>query len=388
MAASPSAGPSAAQPATDQQTPGDGPSTQPQRAPGDGPGTQPQHAGGDGPGSQPQRAAGDSPAARRQHATIAGHLGDQDTAAERSLDPDPSVRASAFGALARLGGWDAAALARALADPDPGVRRRGATIAGRHAAAAAHADDDAAAHGAATNDDDAAGSPAATDEACAAHAVPAAAVHTDDDAAAGRPATAADRRIPDDTTADLAVQGAALLVATDDADDAVVEAAAWALGELPPAARPAGTVTRLSALVTGHPDPLCQEAAVAALGAIGDPRGLDAVLHALGGRPPLRRRAAVALAAFDDPRADEALQRCRLDRDWQVREVVEELMGPDPDVLGTPVPEPHDPDGPGTPAPEAANTSPNSEFIPTPGTGKAGAAGPEPGGDAAGADWI
>ena len=376
MAASPSAGPSAAQPATDQRTPGDGPETQPQHAPGDGPETQPRHA------------AGDSSAARRQHAAVAGHLGDQDTATERSLDPDPSVRASAFGALARLGRWDAAALARALADRDPGVRRRGATIAGRHAAAAAHDDDDA---DAAAGSPAASGSPdpsvpAAADVACAARARTddAAAAH----AAAGSPATPADRCIPDDTTADLAEQGAALLVATDDADDAVVEAAAWALGELPLAARPTGTVARLSALATGHPDPLCQEAAVAALGAIGDPGGLDAVLHALGGRPPLRRRAAVALAAFDDPRADEALQRCRSDRDWQVREVVEELMGPDPDVLGTPVPEPHDPDRAGTPVPEAADTSPKSEFIPTPGPGHAGAAGPEPGGDASGADWI
>ena len=53
-----------------------------------------------------------------------------------------------------------------------------------------------------------------------------------------------------------------------------------------------------------HADARCREAAVAALGAIGDPAGLPAVLAALRDTPTVRRRATVALAGFDDPRVD------------------------------------------------------------------------------------
>jgi HEAT repeat protein len=71
---------------------------------------------------------------------------------------------------------------------------------------------------------------------------------------------------------------------------------------------------------------LCREAAVAALGAIGDPVGLPAVLAALDDKPAIRRRAAVALAAFEGPDVDDALRRCLDDRDWQVRQVAEDLL--------------------------------------------------------------
>ena len=77
---------------------------------------------------------------------------------------------------------------------------------------------------------------------------------------------------------------------------------------------------------SGHADPLCREAAVAALGAIGDPAGLPAVLAALEDKPAIRRRAAVALAAFDGPEVEAALRRCLEDRDWQVRQVAEDLL--------------------------------------------------------------
>ena len=65
---------------------------------------------------------------------------------------------------------------------------------------------------------------------------------------------------------------------------------------------------------------------VAALGAIGDPRGLPAVLDALEDKPTVRRRATVALAGFDDPRVDPALRRAAEDRDWQVRQAADELL--------------------------------------------------------------
>jgi HEAT repeat protein len=82
----------------------------------------------------------------------------------------------------------------------------------------------------------------------------------------------------------------------------------------------------LASAASGHADPLCREAAVAALGAIGDPAGLTAILGALDDKPAIRRRAAVALAAFEGPAVDAALRRCLDDRDWQVRQVAEDLL--------------------------------------------------------------
>jgi HEAT repeat protein len=108
-----------------------------------------------------------------------------------------------------------------------------------------------------------------------------------------------------------------------DPEPAVVEVAAWALGER--GAQAADAVDRLSAVALGHDDALCREAAVAALGAIGDPRGLATVLAAAGDRPPVRRRAVIALAAFEGPEVDAALARALDDRDWQVRQAAEDL---------------------------------------------------------------
>jgi HEAT repeat protein len=109
-----------------------------------------------------------------------------------------------------------------------------------------------------------------------------------------------------------------------DGDPSVVEAAAWALGER--GARSAGAVADLARVATEHADPLCREAAVAALGAIGDPRGLPAILAGTQDRPAVRRRAVIALAPFEGPQVDEALSRARTDRDWQVRQAAEDLL--------------------------------------------------------------
>jgi HEAT repeat protein len=119
-----------------------------------------------------------------------------------------------------------------------------------------------------------------------------------------------------------------LVPVLDDVDPSVVEMAAWSLGER----EEEGAVDALSRLVPvegGHPDPLCRESAVAALGAIGAPDGLPAVLGALDDKPAVRRRAAVALAAFDGPEVEAALRRCLDDRDWQVRQVAEDLLAVD-----------------------------------------------------------
>ncbi|HEY5024916.1 MAG TPA: HEAT repeat domain-containing protein [Acidimicrobiales bacterium] len=111
-----------------------------------------------------------------------------------------------------------------------------------------------------------------------------------------------------------------------DRDPSVVECAAWALGEAGSKCGPR-QVESLELVVRTHVDPLCREAAVAALGAIGDGGALDTVLVALKDKPAVRRRAAIALAAFDDPRVDMALRGCLEDRDWQVRQAAEDLLG-------------------------------------------------------------
>jgi len=89
--------------------------------------------------------------------------------------------------------------------------------------------------------------------------------------------------------------GVSLLDALDDPDERVIEMAAFSCGEHE---RPTpAVVSRLSALGRDHPDALVREAAVAALGAIGAPDGLATILYAA-------------------------------DRDWQVRQVAEDLDAP------------------------------------------------------------
>jgi HEAT repeat protein len=103
-----------------------------------------------------------------------------------------------------------------------------------------------------------------------------------------------------------------------------VETAAWACGEQEVVDVP--VLERLIELATGHGDALVREAAVAALGAIGDEAGLPAILAATGDKATVRRRAVLALAPFDGPLVDEALERARHDRDWQVRQAAEDLL--------------------------------------------------------------
>jgi len=96
----------------------------------------------------------------------------------------------------------------------------------------------------------------------------------------------------------------------------------------------AAVLARLVELAGGRgpgAEPLVREAAVAALGAIGDDRGLDAILAATTDRPAIRRRAVLALAPFVAPghaRAGDvaaALARAVTDHDWQVRKAAEDV---------------------------------------------------------------
>ena len=187
----------------------------------------------------------------RAEAAVAGHAGDEVAARRLLASPDGRVRATALGALARMGRSTDDDLAAALADPDAGVRRRAIALA------------------------------------------------------------------IEQPTIDLVP-----LLA--DADVDVVEQAAWACGERRPPEP--GAVPALAALVTGHDDALVREAAVAALGAIGDPAGVPAILHATTDKPAVRRRAVLALAPFEGPEVDAALRAALEDRDWQVRQAAEDLL--------------------------------------------------------------
>jgi HEAT repeat protein len=137
------------------------------------------------------------------------------------------------------------------------------------------------------------------------------------------------RNDPDSTVRRRAAEIAAahtdvdLVAALHDDDPTVVEVAAWACGEHE-SARDA-VVERLIALSGGADDALVREAAVAALGAIGDERGVAAIIVATSDKPAVRRRAVLALAPFDGPDVDAAIERALTDRDWQVRQAAEDL---------------------------------------------------------------
>jgi HEAT repeat protein len=117
----------------------------------------------------------------------------------------------------------------------------------------------------------------------------------------------------------------ALVPMLDDGDVDVAEQAAWAIGERDPVE--AGAVAALSSAAR-HADALVREAAVAALGAIGDAAGLPAILAATSDKPAVRRRAVLALAPFEGADVETALRAALDDRDWQVRQAAEDLLDP------------------------------------------------------------
>jgi HEAT repeat protein len=114
-----------------------------------------------------------------------------------------------------------------------------------------------------------------------------------------------------------------LLPLLDDTDPSVIEVAAWACGEQERVDD--ATLSRLIALATAADDALVRESAAAALGAIGDERGLPAILTAVHDKPNVRRRAVLALAPFDGPEVEAAIVAALTDRDWQVRQAAEDL---------------------------------------------------------------
>ena len=143
----------------------------------------------------------------RRDVAVAGHTGDAEVARSGLTGDDAAVRATALGALERLGVLSDVELVAALSDSEPRVRRRAAEVAATHPAVD-------------------------------------------------------------------------LVPMLSDADPNVVETAAWACGEHE-SNRPE-VVRRLIELSADAAEPLVREAAVAALGAIGDPAAIEPVYQAAG----------------------------------------------------------------------------------------------------------
>ncbi|HEY0519729.1 MAG TPA: HEAT repeat domain-containing protein [Ilumatobacteraceae bacterium] len=118
--------------------------------------------------------------------------------------------------------------------------------------------------------------------------------------------------------------GISLRDTLDDVDVTVVEAAAWACGEQQLVDD--DVLAALIHLGVSASDALVREASAAALGAIGDPRGLPTILHACTDKPAVRRRAVLALAPFEGDDVDAALHAALVDRDWQVRQAAEDVL--------------------------------------------------------------
>jgi HEAT repeat protein len=209
---------------------------------------------------------------RRRDAAIAGHEGDATAARSLLADDDPGVRATALAALARADAITDDDVVAATADRDPAVRGRAAEVL-------------------------------------------------------------ATRPWPTDPGSSALLDALVRLLADDDIT--VVETAAWAVGEFVGRAAESGVAVpdqgldRVQAIAADHDDALCREAAVAALGALGDERGLPTILGATADKATVRRRAIIALAPFEGPAVDAALERAREDRDWQVRQAAEDLLADD-----------------------------------------------------------
>ena len=110
----------------------------------------------------------------------------------------------------------------------------------------------------------------------------------------------------------------------DDPDASVVEVAAWACGER--RARRAGAApTGWRRWPPGTTIPSSAKPRSPPSARSATRRSLPAVLAATGDKATVRRRAVIALAAFEGPEVDAALEAARGDRDWQVRQAAEDL---------------------------------------------------------------
>jgi len=175
-----------------------------------------------------------NPMIEPDHLVLAAHRGDVELLRSGLVDPQPHIRALAISGLSKLGVLSDSEATIASNDPDRSVRHRVAQLG------------------------------------------------------------ATDNRIN-------------LLALLGDQDFAVAETAAWALGErheshdtdqLDAMSLDAQVLDALIESATTHPHQLVRESCIAALGAIGDPRGLSAILAGCNDKPAVRRRAVLALAPF------------------------------------------------------------------------------------------
>ena len=103
----------------------------------------------------------------------------------------------------------------------------------------------------------------------------------------------------------------------------VREAIIFEVGE----ARAAKHLTALHQIATDDEDPIVREAAVVAVGNIGDPSSLAVILAATKDKTNIRRRAAVALSQYDEDEAIERLRKLAVDdRDWQTRQIAQAII--------------------------------------------------------------
>jgi len=130
------------------------------------------------------------------------------------------------------------------------------------------------------------------------------------------------------TAVELAVPFPSVFVhqCIDDSDVFVAEMAAWCVGERTPASDI--EIETLIDRTTSHDEAVVREACAAALGSLGDERGLPAILAACTDKPAVRRRAILALAPFEGDEVDAALHHALEDKDWQVRQNAEDLLNP------------------------------------------------------------
>ncbi len=108
----------------------------------------------------------------------------------------------------------------------------------------------------------------------------------------------------------------------DSLPDDVLEVACFSLGERPPSDALASALVHAAQ----HADALVRESAVAALGSLGHQIGLEAVLRGCRDIAQVRRRAVIALAAFEGPEVETMMAELVEDRDWQVRDIAVELQ--------------------------------------------------------------
>ena len=204
--------------------------------------------------------------ARRTAVSLAGYAGNETPARAALHDEDPTVRAAALSALHRIGTLTSADVAEALTDHDLRVCRRACELATL------------------------------------------------------LPVSDRSSRKIDDLLLGFLRTG----------DETMAELGAWSLGErhqqqsgeqpdeTDPTARTGATegftapnldeiVKALSDTVYRHSDALVREAAVAALGCIGTPEAKAPILHAIRDKATVRRRAIIALSAFEGDDVEAAL---------------------------------------------------------------------------------